>query len=135
MMRPIRWGLSVVCRRARQRCLSSAAARSPVARMPRGRLAGAGVADVGQGRQAVAGRFVQGGQGVDAGGAQAVDSQRGAVWGGYELDVSGEVLGLAGVPQVGVLLGGPGDAVAGDQGAGQDDVTHPLGTAPVQDVV
>jgi hypothetical protein len=80
---------------------------------------------------------------VDSGGAQVVDTaglhlgdpQRGAVRGGHELDVPGEVPGLAGVPQVVALLRGSGDAVAGDQGAVQDHVAQALPAAAVQDLV
>lgn len=103
-------------------------------------LAGAGVADVGKRRQAGAGCRIQGGQGVDAGGAQVVDGsgfdvgelQRSAVGGGYELDVPGEAPGFAGVPQIVALLCASGDAVAGDEGAVQYHVAHPLRAAAVQ---
>ncbi len=107
-------------------------------------LAGTGVADVGQGRQTGAGRRVEGGQGMDAGGAQVVDGSgfhvgdpspssasrgcpmRGTVRGGHELDVPGEAPSLAGVPQVVALLRGAGHPVAGDEGAVQYHMAQPL---------
>ncbi|GAB2444098.1 hypothetical protein GCM10027162_44690 [Streptomyces incanus] len=104
---------------------------------------GAGVADIGQGRQPVAGRGVQRGQGMNAGGAQVVhragldcgDPQQGAVGRGEELEVSGEAPSLAGVPQVVAPLGGAGHAVAGDERAVQHHMAQALRAAAFQDLV
>src|SRR3954467_13635799 len=70
--------------------------------------AGAGVALVGQGGQAVCGCTVESGQGVRAGGGDVVRAagfdrrgpHREAGWVAHDLDVAAVLLVLAGVPQV-----------------------------------
>ena len=104
---------------------------------------GAVVAGVGEGGKPGGRGFVQGGQGMAAGGGDVVDRARlnlgdpqwGAVRGGQELDVAAEGVVFTGVPQVGAGGAGAGDPVTGDQGAVEDHVAEPLVVAAAQHLV
>lgn len=105
--------------------------------------AGADVALVGQGRQSVGGCLVQRGQGVQPGGGDVRggsrfgvgDLQWGAVGGGQELDVAAEAFVFLAEPQVVAVVPGTGEAVALDEHAVEDQETHLLLTAAVQNLV
>ncbi len=104
---------------------------------------GALVAGVGERGKPLSGGFVQGGQGMPAGGDEVVDHagldisdpQRGAGRGGEELDVPPELLVLAGVPQVVTVGGDPGDPIGADQDPVEDQVARSLVMAAAENLV